>query len=295
MNKKVIIIGNGQIGHAILHLLKGKDLEVLVWDNDHSKNISGKKLDEILPGADFLFLCIPSWYMEEALSEISLSLDPKTILISLSKGMNAISHQSMDVLIEAEFPDNRYALLQGPMLATEIMADQKAAAVVATEKDETYEEIASLFAGSKLILEHSAEVHSVALAAVLKNIYTLVIGMLDGLGEGDNTKGYFIAKSMDEILAIMDIAEADMSTGLGVAGLGDFVATASSPHSTNRQVGEEMAKTGKSSKRSEGLVSLPSVLKLVGAKKKTLPLLSLLERIVIDNKDAKTEISKLLN
>jgi glycerol-3-phosphate dehydrogenase (NAD(P)+) len=251
-------------------------------------------LDEILPDADFLFLCIPSWYMEEALSEISLSLDPKTILISLSKGMNAISHQSMDVLIEAEFPENRYALLHGPMLAAEIIEDKLASAVVATDKKETYEEIASLFAGSKLTLEYSAEVHSAALAAVLKNIYTLVIGMLDGIGEGDNTKGYFISKSMDEMLAILEIADADMSTGLGVAGLGDFVATASSPLSTNRQVGEEIAKTGASSKRSEGLVSLPSVLKLVGAKKKNLPLLSLLERIIIENKDAKSEISNLL-
>lgn len=293
--KKIVIIGNGQIGHAITHLLKSGKHSVLVWDNDHARNVSGKRLDEVLVDADFVFLCIPSWSMNEALSEISLTLEPKTTLISLSKGMNAVNHQTMDVLIEVAFPENRYALLSGPMLAMEILADKGAFAIVATEQEETYEEIAGLFAGSKLKLEYSNEVHSVALSAVLKNIYTLGIGLLDGLGEGENTKGYFFTKSMDEILAILDIVEANISAGLGLAGFGDFVATASSVHSTNRTVGEAIAKTGSATKRSEGLVSLPAVLKLVGTQKKNLPILSLLERIVIDNKDTKSEIQNFLN
>src|SRR3989304_2947470 len=292
--KKIVIIGNGAIGHAILHLLKDRGYNIAVWDKDHAKNLSGKRLDEILPDADFCFLCIPSWFMEEALAEISIAVDPKTILISLSKGLNAISHQSMDELIEGELPANRYALFSGPMLAAEIMNDQGALAVVATKKKETYEEIKDLFNGSNINLEYSKEVHSVALSAVLKNIYTLLIGMLDGIGEGENTKGYFFAKATNEIIEIMKILKLDRDTALGVSGLGDFIATASSERSQNRSVGEEIAKTSAVTKRSEGLFSLPSILKLVGAKKKNLPLLSLLERIVIDNKSAKSEIFNYL-
>jgi len=151
-----------------------------------------------------------------------------------------------------------------------------------------------LFNGSNINLEYSKEVHSVALSAVLKNIYTLLIGMLDGLGEGENTKGYFFAKATNEIIEIMKILKLDRDTALGVSGLGDFIATASSERSQNRSVGEEIAKTSAVTKRSEGLISLPSILKLVGAKKKNLPLLSLLERIVIDNKSAKSEIFNYL-
>ena len=75
MNKKIVIIGNGQIGQAIVHLFKGNDHSIQIWDKDHSKNISGKRLDEILPDADFWFLGIPAWFMEEALSEISLAIE----------------------------------------------------------------------------------------------------------------------------------------------------------------------------------------------------------------------------
>ena len=292
--KKIVIIGNGQIGHAILHLLKGIDHNILVWDKDHAKNLSDKRLDEILPDTDFLFLCIPSWFMEEALSEISLAVEPKTILISLSKGINVISHWSMDELIEGELPDNRFALLSGPMLAAEIMNGQGSSAIVATKKKETYEGIAELFAGSKIKLEYSNEVHSVAISAALKNIYTLLIGMLDGLGEGDNTRGYFFTKAVNEILEIMKILKLDEKTALGVSGLGDFIATASSKHSQNRRAGEEIAKNSIASKRSEGLVSLPSILKFIGAKKKNLPLISMLERIIIENRSAKTEVEKIL-
>ena len=292
--KKIVIIGNGQIGHAILHLLKRTDHNILVWDKDHAKNLSDKRLDEILPDTDFLFLCIPSWFMEEALSEISLAVEPKTILISLSKGINAISHRSMDELIEGELPDNRLALFSGPMLAAEIMNGQGSSAIVAAKKKETYEEIVELFAGSKIKLEYSNEVHSVAISAALKNIYTLLIGMLDGLGEGDNTRGYFFARAVNEILEIMKILKLDEKTALGVSGLGDFIATASSEYSQNRRAGEEIAKKGFSSKRSEGLVSLPSILKFIGTKKKNLPLISMFERIIIENKSAKTEVEKIL-
>jgi glycerol-3-phosphate dehydrogenase (NAD(P)+) len=288
--KKIVLIGNGQIGHAISHLLTDKGHEIVVWDKDHTKNLSGKTLDQVLPDADFCFLCVPSWYMEDALSEISLYLDPKTILISPAKGINAVSHQTMDELIENELPDNQYALMCGPMLAAEIMSDQRSSAVIASKKRGTFDDIAGLFEGSNIYLEYCEEVRSVALASVLKNVYTLLIGMSDGIGEGDNTKGLLMTKSIDEILAILDIAKADISTGLGIAGLGDFIATASSPHSQNRSAGEEIAKNGSVKFRSEGLVSLASILKIVSAKKKTLPLLSILEKVVIDNKPAKAEI-----
>jgi glycerol-3-phosphate dehydrogenase len=90
----------------------------------------------------------------------------------------------------------------------------------------------------------------------------------------------------------MKILKLDPGVGLGVSGLGDFSATASSKFSQNRKVGEEIFTRGKSSIPSEGLVSLPSLVKILGQKTKELPLLSLAEKVLIKNKDPKTEIEK---
>ena len=211
MIKKIVIIGNGKIGNAILYLLnksllnlnkKNVSYTIDTYDNDSFKNISGKTLKECVKDADFMFLCIPSWHIKQALSEIKPHLETKTILISVAKGIDTSSKQSVDELIETKLKNIKYALLSGPMFAMEIMQDKMSFAVLASKDKKVFDEVSKLFIGTKLKLEYSKEVHSVAISAVLKNIYTLIASMISVSEKGNNTKGYLCSKSVGEIIEI---------------------------------------------------------------------------------------------
>ena len=102
--KKIVIIGNGKIGKAILHLLNKNKIKLNysleIYDKDESKNIDNKSLKDYLMDADFVFLCIPSWCTKQALSDIKSYVKTETILISVAKGIDTSSKQSIDELIE---------------------------------------------------------------------------------------------------------------------------------------------------------------------------------------------------
>ena len=297
---KITIIGNGQIGGAILHLLgesqkiQNKKYSIEIYDKDVSKNESGKTLKECLQDSDFIFLCLPSWHLDKTLKEIALDTKKEAILIPLSKGIDATSKESVDELIEKNAKKTKYALLSGPMFAGEIMSDKMSFAVVATKNKNTFRGIAELFSGTKLKLEYSKKVHSVAISAVLKNVYTLAVSIIDSSLEDNNTKGYFSAKGIMEMREIMKILKLDRKIILGTAGLGDFFATVSSKYSQNRKVGADISAHGTTSLQSEGLISLPSLIKIIGPRYKRFPMLCMLERIVVEGKDAKTEINNFL-
>lgn len=301
--RKIVVIGNGEIGKAILYLLNksslGSDKKTInyiidIYDKDSSKNTSGKTLKECLINADFIFLCIPSWCVKQSLSEIKPHIKTKTILISVAKGIDISSKRSVDELIEAKLKNAKYALLSGPMFAAEIMQGKMSFAVLASKNRKIFDEISKLFADTKLKLEYSKEVHSVAISAVLKNIYTLIVNMINISQKGNNVKGYLCSRAVGEIIEIMKILKLDCKTNLGTSGLGDFIATVSSIYSQNRKAGEEIFTKGKPSIKSEGLTSFPPIIKMLGKKSKKLPLLSLAEKILIKNKNSKIEIEKFL-
>jgi glycerol-3-phosphate dehydrogenase (NAD(P)+) len=294
---KITIIGNGQIGQAIVYLLKSNKTkhQIEVYDKDDSKNESQKTLRECVINTDFIFLCIPSWCLREILQEISNSkTNPKTILISLSKGIETSKKESVNKIIENTIKKAKYAMLSGPMFAKEITKDKMSFAILASKDKKNFNEVAKLFKDTKLKLEYSKNVHGVALSGVLKNIYTLAISIIDSSLDDNNIKGYLSVKAIKEMQEIMTILKLDKKIILGTSGLGDFIATVSSEHSQNRKVGTDISTKGSTSLKSEGLVSLPPLISLIGKQYKKLPMLCLLEKILIEKKDPKTEIENFI-
>jgi glycerol-3-phosphate dehydrogenase (NAD(P)+) len=294
---KITIIGNGQIGNAILYLLKESKKNdpkflIEIYDKDETKNISGKTLKECLLDTDFVFLCVPSWCLITILKEINIYAKKEVILISLSKGIESNSRKSVDELIKENVKNVKFALLSGPMFAKEITENKMSFAFLATKDKETSTKILNLFKNTKLKLEYSNKVHDVAISGVLKNIYTLIVSTIDSSSEDNNIRGFLSAKAVVEMLEIASFLKIDKKIILGTAGLGDFIATVSSIHSQNRKVGKDISDNGNTRLMSEGLMSLPSLEKMLGKKINDLPLFSLLVRITIKNKNPKTEIEK---
>jgi glycerol-3-phosphate dehydrogenase (NAD(P)+) len=293
---KILIVGNGNIGQAIFYLLNSNPLNkkftIEVYDKNSTKNKSKKALKDCATGANFIFLCIPSWVEEEVLLKIKPFLKRETILISLSKGINMATSKSVDKLIESDVRNAKYALLSGPMFAVEIKKGQMSFAILASKNKTVFEKVSKLFTGTTLKLEYAQDVHSVAISGVLKNIYTLLFGIVDGFRESNNVKGFLATQSLKEMMQIMKILKLNEGMILEISGLGDFIATCESQYSQNRKVGIEIYKKGHTILKSEGLISLPLLLKMLGQKTKNLPLLSLLEEIIVNKKDAKNELKK---
>lgn len=291
---KITILGAGAIGQTIGKVLKSRSHQVQFWDKNPAKN--RKKLEEMLPDSDFIFFCFPSSGIAETTQLIRPHLSKKTIIVSLAKGLTGEPIQTVNQVLEKHLPKNQpFILLAGPFLAAEIKSGLPAFGVVATKNKNAFQKTQKLFAGSAVRLEYSSDVKGVALSASLKNVYALLLGIIDGLTLGLNTKGYLTAKAAEEMEEIVKILGGAHETAMSTAGLGDFITTGFSPHSRNRGLGETIGKNGKPTGKSEGFRSAAAFVKLLGQKSKKFPLLIKLAKINSSAKKlSKFDLRKIL-
>ncbi len=299
MSKKIVIIGAGEIGLSLGRILRQKYSAIKFWDKDPKalEDLGGEEisLPEVVPQADFVFLCVPSWAMREALIYVTPYLAKQTIVVSVSKGIEANSLKTIDQILASQLEKNQpWAILSGMMIAEEIREGMFGGGVVSAKKIINARETATLFSGTNLKIGTSLDVRGVALCGVLKNIYSLVLGLSYGLNLGENARGMIIVKSVMEMKKIVSLFGGKQDTVLGMAGLGDFVATGFSRFSKNHQVGAELAKGKVVNLDSEGMVSLSSMIILLGVRYKKFPVLRSLYEVVQGDVEAGIAFHKIL-
>ncbi len=279
--KQVTFIGYGNIGSALAHLI-GYRAHVCAWDTDPEKIIGGvQSMQEAVQGADVVFLCVPSWVIRDLAKELSVIISEKTVVISLAKGLEAGTYKTMDVVLEESLKSHQPSgVMGGPLLANELLVDLPGVGVVGAKDRFVFETVQSLFKGSALCLEYMNDSTSVALASVLKNMYAVALGIAEGLGWGWNGKGWLAARGIEEMTQIIQELNGDVSVIRGSAGAGDFLATAMSPSSYNRETGRKIAETGECKTPSEGCRAIESVINLLGSVRPNLPILFALDRII---------------
>lgn len=283
MKKRIVIYGYGEIGNAIHYLLKRSPYHtnITCWDIDPDACPDRKPLDVIIPHADIIFLCIPSWAIRKAMKELKKHIRTKSVIVSLSKGLDRESGKTMDELIDDVFTSSHHVvLLNGPMLAEELLEGKLGAAVAASKSRKSRERIAELFNETKLRVSPIADMRGTALCGALKNIYSIGFGLAHALEPGENYKGLFVQMTLDEMASIVTTLGGKRETVLSHAGIGDLVATGFSELSKNHQYGETLARKGKVSFESEGAVSLKPMLKKIGSHKRKFKLLSTVSAII---------------
>ncbi len=283
-NPHVLVVGAGELGQALAGCLR-KDNEVSLWDADPAKvpDQGARALKDMVPSADFVLLCIPSWAMRDALSGAASALRPTTVVVAFSKGMDAATGQVTGELMPQLLPSGQpFAVVGGPMLATEIAKGLHAAAVFASPNMEIAERVAALFKSPIFMVETSGDVASISLAGVLKNIYAVAMGIADGMEIDGNGKGWIAANATREMLSIAEALKMDQRAIMGTAGLADFIATAYSPFSRNRAVGDEIVKNGKCDLKGEGVASIPPLMARLGSRAEEFPLLNVVKKIAVD-------------
>ncbi len=199
---------------------------------------------EAAAGADFTVLAVPSQTLRDNLAAWAPLLAPETVLVSLMKGIELGTAKRMSEVIEevAKVPAERIAVVTGPNLAAEIAARQPAASVVACVDESVAQRLQAACHTPYFRPYTSTDVTGCELGGAVKNVIGLAVGIADGMGLGDNTKGSLITRGLAEATRLGVAMGADPLTFSGLAGLGDLVATCSSPLSRNHTFGTNLGR-----------------------------------------------------
>ncbi len=258
----IAVIGAGAWGTALALLASSKGVPVYLWARrpQHAQAMQEERQNrEYLPGALFPESLHPTADAEEALQQArfavvavtseafreTLALRPRAAAyVSVTKGLQFTDHHllRMSQVIEEVTGVGQIAVLSGPNLADEIARFLPAAAVVASRDPELALEVQQVFSGTSFRVYTSLDVVGVELGGALKNVIALAAGMVDGLKLGDNAKAALITRGLREIIKFGVAQGASEATFMGLSGLGDLIATASSPLSRNRSAGERIVK-----------------------------------------------------
>jgi glycerol-3-phosphate dehydrogenase (NAD(P)+) len=200
-------------------------------------------ISSAVDGCDIIVVVTPAQRVRENMRTLVANLRPGAIIVSASKGIELDTHLRMTEVIEQEAPPGTVAAtISGPNLADEIARGLPAAAVVASTNAEAAEYVRAALSTSAFRLYTSEDVVGVELGGALKNIIAIGIGISDGLAYGDNAKASLMTRALTEIARLALAAGANPLTLAGLSGLGDLIATCSSPLSRNRALGLELAR-----------------------------------------------------
>jgi len=222
-------------------------------------------------GVAFVVLAVPSQSLRDNLALVAGALGRDSILVSLMKGVELGTTKRMsEVICEvAEVPEDRVAVVTGPNLAKEIASGQPAASVVACTDLVAAERLQAACLTPYFRPYTNTDVVGCELGGAVKNVIALAVGMAEGMGFGDNTKASLITRGIAETSRLGVALGADPATFSGLAGLGDLVATCTSPLSRNRTFGEKLGRgmtlteiLAQKQQTAEGVKSCQSILAL---------------------------------
>ena len=260
--------------------------------------------ERALDSAAIVIFAVPSQTMRDNLEAWTPLLPSDSTLVSISKGVETDSHLRMsEVIAEITGADtDRIAVLSGPNLAREIAEEQPAATVIACTDENRAKLVQAAVATPYLRPYTNTDVVGVELGGACKNVIALACGVATGLGFGENTLATIITRGLAEISRLGHALGADQRTFAGLAGLGDLVATCSSPLSRNRSFGVrlgeggtlEEAKKATHGQVAEGVISSNSVFQLAQANKVDMPITQAVYAVCHRGLDVRDMIAALM-
>jgi glycerol-3-phosphate dehydrogenase (NAD(P)+) len=259
---------------------------------------------EAAADAEFVILAVPSQSLRANLADWAPLLRPDAVLVSLMKGVELGTAKRMSEVIEdiTKAGPDRVAVLSGPNLAPEIAARQPAASVVACRDESVARRIQAACHTAYFRPYTNTDVVGVELGGAVKNVIALAVGIAGGMGLGDNTKASLITRGLAETTRLGLSMGADPYTFAGLAGMGDLVATCSSPLSRNNTFGHNLgcgmslAETiAATSQTAEGVKSCESVAELARRQGVDMPITETVVDIVHNGKPPLVAVKELMS
>ncbi|MFF2661846.1 NAD(P)H-dependent glycerol-3-phosphate dehydrogenase [Kitasatospora sp. NPDC058032] len=320
------VFGTGSWGTAFAMILADAGCEVTLWGRrqelvdavnaTHSNPdyLPGLRLPdsvrattdpaEALAGADFAVLVVPSQTLRENLAAWAPLLEPKTVLVSLMKGieLGTVKRMSEVVAEVAGVGPERIAVVSGPNLAPEIANRQPAASVVACTDEAVAKRFQAACHTPYFRPYTNTDVIGCELGGAVKNVIGLAVGMADGMGLGDNTKATLMTRGLAETTRLGLALGADPYTFAGLAGMGDLVATCSSPLSRNHTFGTNLGRgmslaetIAATRQTAEGVKSCESVLDLARRNGVDMPIVEAVVDVVHNGRPTQEALRALMS
>ena len=302
---KVAVLGAGSWGTTFAKILCDAGADVTIWarrpelareiseskrNSDYLPGINlprnlwaSSKLPEVLDGAEQVYLSVPSQTLRGNLQIVRELIPSDALIISLMKGVEKGTRFRMSEVIHQELriDGGRVAVASGPNLALEIAKEQPTAAVISSESIETATAVALTATNPYFRSYVNTDVIGTEFGGVLKNLIAVAIGIVDGVGYGENTKASIITRGLAEMTDFAVAYGGRAETLAGLAGLGDLIATCESSLSRNNTAGRLLGQgytfsevVKQMSQTAEGLSSVAPILELALAKGVEMPIVS---------------------
>lgn len=321
---KLTVLGAGCWGSVLTWLLANNFDEITLWNKKEFTSeefIKTKKLtrpmevqlpekvqietdlQKAVEGAEVILYVISTTGVREVSKQLKEFIKPNQILVNASKGLELDTFKRMSEVIHEELPNNKVAVLSGPTLAAEVLKGLPTAASIACECPETASMLQDCFnVKGKFRVYSNPDIIGVELGGSLKNVIAIASGFIDAMDLGCNTRGTMLTRGMAEIARISIALGANPSTLYGLSGMGDLIATASSPLSRNYRVGYMLGQGKKLNdileslgSVAEGVKTSKAVCKLVEELGISAPLTEMIYEVIHTEITPKEAVSKLMN
>ncbi len=190
--------------------------------------------------SDLLVMAVPTAFLRNCLSEISVRLTDDRPVVSVIKGIENETFQRPSEIIGEVLGSRAVVSLSGPSHAEEITRRLPASVVAASGDLALARRVQQTFTTDRFRVYTNVDIIGVELAAALKNVIAIAAGICDGLGYGDNAKSALMTRGLVEMTRFGTSLGAEAQTFTGLAGMGDLITTCASPYSRNRKVGERL-------------------------------------------------------
>ena len=326
ITNKVAVLGGGSFGTVLANIAASNGSDVYLWVRDSeqalrinsegansvyhpelqlSSNIhASEDLDEVIKGSSIILVATPSLIFENIIQRIAPKINKGAHIISCTKGIKLDPFRSMSDIISTNINsnDNQIGVLSGPNLAREIAENKVSGTVIASSSKDLINDVKEILSSGTFKIYSSDDVQGVELAGALKNIYAIICGMADSMGVGENALGLILTRSMAEMSRFAVAKGANPITFLGLAGMGDLVATCTSNLSRNYQLGYHLGnglnlesakeKVGQAAEGIRTLEVIKNESSNLGIK---MPLVDSLYNIIYESAKTKTLIDDLVN
>lgn len=314
--RRVAVLGAGSWGTTFAKVLADGGADVALWarrpelareisqskrNSDYLPGInlprnlwSSPRLPEVLDGAEMVFVSVPSQSLRENLAIVRELIPSEAVVVSLMKGVEKGTGLRMsEVMVEQlGIDEQRIAVASGPNLALEIAKEQPTAAVVSSSSMETASLVATAATNAYFRSFVNTDVIGTEFGGVLKNLIAVAIGIVDGVGYGENTKASIITRGLVEMTDFAVAYGGRAETLAGLAGLGDLIATCESPLSRNNTAGRLLGQgysfsdvVAQMNQTAEGLASVNPVLELAAARQVVMPIVAQVAQVLAGTMD----------
>lgn len=322
---KFTVLGSGAWGTTMAQVLCDAGQEVLIWGrntdviseintkNSNTKYLPGVSLpkemratndiQEAFKFGEAMVLAIPAQSLRENMSDWVTTFPQDKPVISTLKGIEANSQLRMtEVVTEIlGIPPARIGLITGPNLAGELSLRQPAGAVAASSNAEISQMMVEAFTTPYFRVYPSEDLVGCELAGAAKSVIALAVGMAIGLELGENTQAMIITRGLSEVARFGDGYGANPLTFLGLAGMGDLVASCGSGLSRNRTFGEALGRSGtmaqarvEVSKTVEGVASAAAILELAHRVGVEVPIIEVVSEVVRDRISPSDALARIM-